>query len=205
MLLPQTHPPPLSRSRVIQKLRIAFVAYFTAFFVLDFVSANVEFFGIGGCNGLSSPHILVITYGNIFSAFVALLFFVKVLGKFRDRFRFHVELRRIAIVYGSYLPFAVVVMMLGEYELIFRTVAYFCQISFVVSGVLPLLEQRRLDQKVRNGNFEDVENFEDILNDGVALVALEKFMQREFCDEMLAFYRTFDCVFDFVISFEFIC
>lgn len=74
-------------------------------------------------------------------------------------------------------------------ELRSHLVTVFSQVYFAVGAGIPLYHQYKLEKRVQVGNFKRLERFESVLDDQAALMTFEKFMRKEFCEEMLEFYQ----------------
>ena len=127
------------------------------------------------------------------TAATVLLFLVK---KFRDNFNIHLEILRTTVVYFIGCPLLLTLSFLKfrfpDEQLAAREViALLFEAFIVIVGVYPLYDQRKLDKAVNESDFEGLERFEDVLQDPASFVALEKFMRRQFCNELLEFYRAF--------------
>lgn len=129
------------------------------------------------------------------SGVIAATCMLVIVRKFQDNFNIHLEILRTTVVYFIACP---ALLILEFYPIyipdglpVSREVKTFLlEIFFVIVGVYPLRDQRKLDQRVNECTFDHLESLEDMLQDPAARVALEAFMRREFCNEMLEFYES---------------
>jgi len=134
---------------------------------------------------------IAILVSGVMAAYAVL---VKV-RKFHDNFNIHLEILRTTVVYFIVCPLILVLSFSGLTtpcgEPASREIFPFVfEVFFVIVGVFPLRDQRRLDRQVQECDFDHLESLEDVLEDAAALVALGISMRREFCDELLEFHQS---------------
>lgn len=181
--------------RQFRILRNLFFGYFGALQTFMSVTVNVIYFPDGGCEGFGSTYLRVAALNNLCSFFIASCILLKALGNFRDSFKIYLEIRRTLAVWIFTLIFLVIIVLYAIFSnpigwfVFAQALPFTFQIFFVVAALPPLWDQRKLDMEVQACDFEPLESFDDILSSPAVLVALKRFMHREFCAETLEFFE----------------
>lgn len=169
------------------------MGYFAVLLAAHVIVLHTELFVLGCSNLVHSGTMLLIICP---SAIIAAIFLGISLGKFKDNFKIYLELRHTVIAYCFIYP---ILLGLATHGIFFNPrswltlvhlMPYVAQVFFIIAA-LPLLYQRKLDHKVKDRDFEHLENLDDVLAEPAALVALEQFMRLEFTEELLEFYGVF--------------
>lgn len=173
--------------------RYAIVGYFTILLFLYVFFLHYEAVRLK-CVDMSVSVILLLVI--VPSAMAAAAFLGWSLRNFKDNFRIYIEIRYTVISYCVCFPLVLGLVIHAElvnqhtWVIVIGLTPYLAQLTFVLTCALPLIDQRKLDQKVKQCDFDGLDTLEDVLAQPAALVALEQFMRHEFTEEVLEFYET---------------
>jgi len=168
--------------------------FFGACFLAHFLtSLGPLFANICTVSGAFGSHWIDTAY--FVEQIILTLFFVAfalLVWKFEDNFYVATEFRRYGVIAFVSLVILGATFSISDQHTSVEVRAYLLtivnQLYFLIGGVGPLYYQRELDRRVHTGNIGHLERFDSVLEDPAVLVTFQKFMKKEFCEEMIEFY-----------------
>jgi len=170
-------------------LKYGVPAYLTTVTCVQFCTT---LYGFGVCD--SSRGMTSMIPGSAFYACIGMFFMVVgfLVRKFSDNCGFAREFKCYGLVSIVALIMSIVGFSLPSsvgHTVLVMVATLAAQVMFVIGGFVPINDQRKLEKRIAVDDFEELGKFDGVLHDPACLIAFTKFMEKEFCGELLEFYQ----------------